>query len=92
MAAAEDEAILQRAFAENRIVVTLDADFHSLLVLSGATKPSVIRIRNEKLRAEQLCNLLQMIAPQCEAELEAGAMVSVQESRIRIRKLPVDSK
>lgn len=89
MAAAQDEMILQRAFAENRIVITLDADFHALLVLSGAAKPSVIRIRIEKQRAEQLCNLLQMIVPQCHTELEGGAMISVQENKIRIRKLPV---
>ncbi|MGI8967233.1 MAG: DUF5615 family PIN-like protein [Limisphaerales bacterium] len=89
MANAADEEILKTAFAENRIIVTLDADFHTLLSLNCLEKPSVIRIRIEKLRAAQLSNLLQLIIPQCDAALEAGAMISVQENRIRIRKLPI---
>lgn len=52
MAAAEDAEILVRGRVEQRVVVTLDADFHTLLALSGATLPSVIRIRLEGLKAD----------------------------------------
>lgn len=40
---ADDAAILQRGRDEERIVITLDADFHALLALSRAATPSVIR-------------------------------------------------
>lgn len=43
MSAVSDSAILAQGQAEQRVVVTLDADFHALLALSGATAPSVIR-------------------------------------------------
>jgi len=46
MAEASDEAILRLGQREGRIVVTLDADFHMLLAVSGASRPSVIRIRD----------------------------------------------
>ena len=52
MATAEDWEILARAHQEQRIVVTLDADFHTLLALSGAKSPSVIRLRIEGLRVK----------------------------------------
>src|ERR1051325_12086145 len=89
MAEAEDSEILARASAEDRIVVTLDADFHALLALSQARKPSVIRIRIEGLRAEQLALHVQYVIQQCGADLDAGALISVQEGRIRVRRLPV---
>ncbi|OLP18701.1 hypothetical protein BST81_09270 [Leptolyngbya sp. 'hensonii'] len=50
MSEAEDADIIQRARDEERVVVTLDADFHALLALDVATTPSVIRIRIERLR------------------------------------------
>ena len=43
MARATDPKIIRHALSEDRIVVTLDADFHALLAVSGSTKPSVIR-------------------------------------------------
>jgi|ERR1017187_664759 predicted nuclease of predicted toxin-antitoxin system len=89
MAEAVDEEILARALSENRTLVTLDADFHSLLALSQASKPSVIRIRIEGLRAEDLHELLQDVIRHCESDLKAGAMISVQENRIRVRRLPI---
>lgn len=87
--AAEDADILRYARAKDRVVVTLDADFHSLLAHSGARTPSVIRIRIEGLRAEPLSNLLQTVCDQARDDLESGAVVTVQPGRIRVRRLPL---
>lgn len=51
LAEAEDAEIIRRAALEDRVVVTLDADFHAHLALTQARNPSVIRIRVEELRA-----------------------------------------
>lgn len=88
-AAATDAAILQRAATEARIVVTLDADFHTLLALSAAISPSVIRIRVEGLLAEAVASLIQAVITQCEQDLEEGCVVTVQEGRLRVRRLPL---
>lgn len=89
LAEAEDEQILARAAKEDRIIITLDADFHARLAQGKSNKPSVVRIRIEGLRAKPLVELLQGVLDKCRDELELGAMVTVQENRIRVRRLPV---
>ena len=84
LATASDAAILDVAREDQRVVVTLDADF----VLSGAIAPSVIRIRIEGLRAERLASLLVDVLKLCEGDLGRGAMVSVTRSRVSVRGLP----
>jgi predicted nuclease of predicted toxin-antitoxin system len=89
LATALDSLILEIARQEQRIIVTLDADFHALLVLSGAAGPSVIRVRIEGLRAEHLASLLVDVLKLCENDLSHGAMVSVSENGVRVRRLPL---
>jgi predicted nuclease of predicted toxin-antitoxin system len=89
LATAPDSVILDIARQEQRIVVTLDADFHALLVLSGAAGPSVIRIRTEGLRAEPLAAVLLDVLKLCKDDLGHGAMVSVTEYGVRVRRLPL---
>jgi predicted nuclease of predicted toxin-antitoxin system len=89
MSAASDSAILVQGQAEQRVVVTLDADFHALLALSGATAPSVIRIRREGLKAVGLVTLLEKVIEAWGEELALGAVVTVDENRSRMRRLPL---
>jgi predicted nuclease of predicted toxin-antitoxin system len=89
MSRADDVDILQRARTEARIGVTLDADFHSLLAISGERDPSVIRIRKEGVDAAALAALLQRIWPGIEDALKGGAMVTVTERSVRVRRLPI---
>ena len=87
MSEAEDADIIQKARDEARIVATLDADFHTLLAMNTAVMPSVIRIRIERLRAWALTDLLRTVVSECQRDLEQGAAVTVEPSRIRIRRL-----
>ena len=86
---AEDAEIIERAREEERAVATLDADFHALLALDEAIFPSVIRVRIERLRAQALTDLLLMVIAECEEDLEQGSAITVEPSRIRIRRLPL---
>ena len=58
MSAATDEQIIALARIQGRVVVTLDADFHNMLALTGATGPSTIRIRSEGLRSPSMTALI----------------------------------
>jgi len=91
-ASASDSAILETGRSQDQVVVTLDADFHAEMALSGAVKPSVIRIRIEGLRADALSALLERVVTQCGPDLEAGALISVEPQRIRLRHLPLTDR
>jgi predicted nuclease of predicted toxin-antitoxin system len=89
MSESEDLDIITRADQDNRIVVTLDADFHALLALNELTSPSVIRIRIEGLKAEALKKLLLAVIIECTEDLQNGSAITIDSNRIRIRKLPL---
>jgi predicted nuclease of predicted toxin-antitoxin system len=89
MSRADDADILRRARAEGRVCVTLDADFHSLLATKGERGPSAIRIRKEGLDATGLAALLQVIWARTEDAINSGALVTVTERSVRIRRLPI---
>lgn len=91
MAAAKDSEILEYARTTGQVVVTLDADFHALLANSSLTQPSVIRIRLEGLKAPACAALIKTVISQCLQDLEQGCVVTVQDQRIRIRRLPLGS-
>src|SRR5437016_8475324 len=49
------------AVSENATVVTLDADFHTILAVSGAAAPSVIRLRRQGLRAPAVVEIIRNV-------------------------------
>lgn len=91
MSRASDQDILNYAQRDQRVCVTLDADFHALLALSNAKAPSVIRIRQEGLTGARLAHLLRVIWPRIDQAVRIGAMVSVTHHTIRVRRLPIAS-
>jgi predicted nuclease of predicted toxin-antitoxin system len=89
MGGASDEAILVRARSDNVVVATLDADFHQILAATGEIGPSVIRVRIERLAAEQMMVLLLSVLSRIGDELSTGVAVSVMSNCLRLRKLPL---
>ncbi len=89
LSSASDREIIEYARKEDRIVITLDADFHAILAVENAREPSVIRIRQEGLRGDALAELIEKIWPKIQSQLETGALVTVTEKSIRVRKIPI---
>ena len=91
MAHSKDHEILQLAERENRILITLDADFHAMLAISGAHRPSVIRIREEGLKAPAICQLIMRLRDQFTDSLQQGCVLTVTLNQARLRLLPIHS-
>ncbi len=92
LAAATDAAILDQARIDGRTIVTLDADFHALVALAGASGPSVIRIREEGLKGPDLAELIAETVGLRQADLDSGAVVTVRSGSVRVWRLPVGSR
>ena len=84
-----DVAIIEYARAEGRCICTLDADFHALLAVAGSRSPSVVRIRKEGLRGRDLATWLIESWPAIAAAVTSGALVSITDESVRIRRLPI---
>lgn len=88
-AAIADAVILEEARTSERVVVTLDADFHALLAVNGWSSPSVIRIRRQGLSASDVRDLVLRLIADHEAALLSGTALSVRAHLVGIRKLPL---
>ena len=89
LSTASDSLILSVAREQERIIVSLDSDFHMLMASKNATSPSVIRIRQEGLRAEAAADLILSVLDMCKDDLLHGALISATQKQVRIRLLPL---
>lgn len=87
---ASDQAIVERAAQEHRIILTQDLDFSSIIALSGRPGPSLLSLRLTSSKIELVNSVLQRILPILESDLEHGSIVTVEDQRIRLRRLPLD--
>ncbi|HEY6874383.1 MAG TPA: DUF5615 family PIN-like protein [Geobacteraceae bacterium] len=87
LSAAKDLEILRYAYEHERVVVTLDADFHTLLMVNKMASPSVVRLRLEGLRGEELAGVLEKLWQDVADDLSHGAMVTVNRKTIRVHRL-----
>jgi len=88
--AAPDPDVLGLASNEDRILVSADTDFGTILALRHAAKPSFILFRGDvERRPDRQAEVLLANLPQLERSLEDGAVAVITGSRIRIRTLPV---
>ena len=79
------------AFAaqSGEIILTHDTDFGTILALSGDNKPSVILFRLQATNNLTYINLLEKHLSAFEDNLLEGALVVIDEEKIRVRILPI---
>ncbi|WP_019500465.1 DUF5615 family PIN-like protein [Pseudanabaena sp. PCC 6802] len=86
---ATDRAIASYASSNGYIIFTHDLDFGTLLAATQAEAPSVIQVRIQDPLPDAIATLVISALRQFQTELEAGALVSVDALRSRVRILPI---
>ncbi len=85
---APDATIMDYAIANGYAVLTHDLDFSAILAATNTQKPSVIQIRARDVSPNHIGKQVIAAMQQMNAELEAGALVTIEPKRTRLRVLP----
>ena len=90
---AQDPIVFECAAAEERVIVSADTDFSRIVAQRQSTLPSVILLRWPMLRqAEAQVAVLLANLPGIVRDLERGSIVVIEETRVRVRSLPIGNE
>lgn len=81
--------IFAKATAEGRVVLTFDLDFGEIVALSRGSRTSIVVFRLRNTRTEHVIARLEPVLEESNDALGQGAVVIVEDSRHRVRLLPV---
>lgn len=83
-----DGDVFAKADTERRVIVTIDLDFGEILSLSHGRIVSTIVFRVRDTRATSLIARLASVLPSATPHLARGAIVIIEPTRFRVRRLP----
>ena len=87
---ADDEVIFEKASEDDRVILSADTDFATILALRSEKKPSVVLFRRgTERRPEQQVRLLMSNLSAIKHDLEQGSIIVFEQNRIRVRSLPI---
>lgn len=86
---AEDETIFDLALAEERVIISADTDFGTLLAERQESKPSFILFRRIADEPQQQLAILLVNLDSIQEALENGSVVVIEQHRMRVRLLPI---
>lgn len=87
---ASDRTIMDWARVNGYVVFTHDLDFGALLAAAKTASPSVIQVRTQDVLPATLEPLVTAALRQFEPQLEAGALITIDQARSRVRILPIN--
>lgn len=90
LGAAPDAMLLELAKSEERVIISGDRDFSTLLAELRFDQPSVIYLRSGiPLAPKALADLIHANLPSIQNDLAQGSIVIFEPGRIRVRRLPI---
>jgi len=85
-----DAAVLAKAVAERRAVLTFDLDFADISAAAADAGAAVVLFRLRSAQTAHVIDRLRAVLASAAAQaLEQGAVVIVEPTRLRVRRLPI---
>ncbi len=81
--------IFERGIDEERVVITFDLDFSEIAAAARGRSTSVIVFRLRNTTSANQIRRLEAVLGASSTHLEAGAVISVEDGRHRIRLMPI---
>jgi predicted nuclease of predicted toxin-antitoxin system len=89
---APDAEIMAYASKFGFVVLTQDLDFSSMLASTANQRPSVAQIRSAEVSPELIGTQVVTALLQVAEDLEAGALLTIDPNRTRVRLLPFHTR
>jgi predicted nuclease of predicted toxin-antitoxin system len=86
---APDIELMHWASAQGFVVLTADLDFGAVLAAGQKSGPSVVQLRSDNLSPNAVGQIVLSAIRKAEGELIAGALLSIDVARYRLRILPL---
>lgn len=83
-----DSVVLGWARENDYVLFTHDLDFGAILASTNASGPSVIQVRTQDVSPHHLGEILVRALREYQEVLAQGALITIDESRLRARILP----
>jgi predicted nuclease of predicted toxin-antitoxin system len=81
-----DRALLERAAAEGRVLVTIDTDFGALIYMQSVPHAGMVRLPD--VPAAERIRLMAQVLERHQDALQAQAIITVRGGRIRVSRPP----
>jgi predicted nuclease of predicted toxin-antitoxin system len=89
---ATDATVMEHARTHGQVVFTHDLDFGAILANTKAIGPSVIQVRAQNVAPQALGDLVVSTIRNHTESLETGALLTIDESTMRVRVLPIGQR
>jgi predicted nuclease of predicted toxin-antitoxin system len=87
--AASDEEVFKLATQEQRVLISADTAFGTIIALRQIRNPSVIIFRRSLRRPDKQLQFLLSNLRNLERPLHEGSIIILEDVRIRVRSLPI---
>jgi predicted nuclease of predicted toxin-antitoxin system len=88
----KDERIIDFARTNGMAIIAFDLDHTKIVALFGNHVPTILTFRVTQITQESFVGFFEAHYPALQANIEKGALITIDDNGIRVRELPIGKK